>query len=218
MKAKALNANLVTFVFIINFVVIGGIIVANTPVFSSRVNEVALAVSSPTPLPTATPMPTNTPLPPTATPSPQPTSTPRPPTATPLPSSTPAPTTVPTEASTPQTAADASSNNAAADTNAAYDPALVARGQELFLLCSACHGPDGRGLPNLGKDLVNSEFVRTQTDDQLVQFITTGRPIWDPLNTTGLDMPPKGGNPAMTTEDIHAVVAYIRSLAAQSGQ
>ncbi|MBL8164934.1 MAG: c-type cytochrome, partial [Anaerolineae bacterium] len=101
------------------------------------------------------------------------------------------------------------------EVSANYDAALVEQGRNLFITCSACHGPEGRGLPNLGKDLVASEFVAAQTDDELVQFIITGRPIWDPLNTTGIDMPGKGGNPAMTTEDIQAIVAYIRTLAAQ---
>ena len=95
-----------------------------------------------------------------------------------------------------------------------YDPALVSQGEQLFLLCSACHGADGRGLPNLGKDLVESEFVAGLTDSELSNFIKTGRPIWDALNTTGIDMPPKGGNPAMTDDDILAVIAYIRSLQA----
>lgn len=73
-------------------------------------------------------------------------------------------------------------------------------------------GPDGRGIPGLGKDFVESEFIPTLTDDELVAFITTGRPIWDAANTTGVDMPPKGGNPALSSEDLYAIVAYIRSL------
>lgn len=97
-----------------------------------------------------------------------------------------------------------------------YDPELVARGETQFASCVACHGPDARGLPNLGKDLVTSEFVSAQTDEALVQFIMTGRPIWDPLNTSGIDMPGKGGNPAMTSDDILAIVAYIRTLHAQN--
>src|SRR5690606_18316969 len=83
----------------------------------------------------------------------------------------------------------------------------------LFALCAACHGPEGYGIPNLGKDLVNSEFVHSLTDEDLLTFIKTGRPLWDPLNTTGIDMPPKGGNPALTDEDIMALIAYLRSLA-----
>jgi disulfide bond formation protein DsbB len=104
------------------------------------------------------------------------------------------------------------SNTVTMTASMSRDPALVAQGQQSFLLCSACHGPDARGIPNLGKDLVTSEFVAGLTDEELLQFIKMGRPIWDPLNTTGLDMPPKGGNPALTDEEILAIIAYLRSL------
>jgi disulfide bond formation protein DsbB len=46
----------------------------------------------------------------------------------------------------------------------------------------------------------------------MLTFIKTGRPSGDPLNTTGVDMPPKGGNPALSDEQILDIVAYIRTL------
>ncbi|MFZ2881068.1 MAG: cytochrome c, partial [Phototrophicaceae bacterium] len=101
-----------------------------------------------------------------------------------------------------------------AGSSTSYDPALVAEGESQFILCAACHGMDGHGVPNLGKDLVNSEFVAGLTDQELLDFIKVGRPIWDPANTTGVDMPAKGGNPAMTDDQILAVIAYIRTLSA----
>jgi mono/diheme cytochrome c family protein len=94
----------------------------------------------------------------------------------------------------------------------AHDPELVARGAELFVTCAACHGPDGRGIVGLGKDLVAGEFATTATDEEIIAVITNGRPIWDAANTTMVDMPARGGNPTITDEDIHAIVAYIRSL------
>lgn len=78
--------------------------------------------------------------------------------------------------------------------------------------CSACHGPDAKGLPNLGKDLTTSEFLKENTDDELLDFILVGRPISDPLNTQGVDMPPKGGNPALSNDDIYDIIAYLRSI------
>ena len=97
-------------------------------------------------------------------------------------------------------------------TSGEYDPEMVAHGEQLFIVCTACHGPDGRGLPGLGKDLVAGEFATTATDEELHALILNGRPIWDAANTTMVDMPPKGGNPALTEEDIDAIIAYIRSL------
>lgn len=78
--------------------------------------------------------------------------------------------------------------------------------------CISCHGPDAKGLPNLGKDLTISEFVKSKTDDEMVAFLQVGRSSTDPLNTVGIDMPPRGGNPALTDADLLNIVAYVRSL------
>ncbi len=78
--------------------------------------------------------------------------------------------------------------------------------------CIACHGVDAKGMPNLGKDLTTSEFVKTAADPDLLAFIMQGRPPFDPANTTGVDMPPKGGNPALTEDDLKNIVAYLRTL------
>lgn len=93
-----------------------------------------------------------------------------------------------------------------------FDPALAAQGETLFASCSACHGPDARGVTGLGKTLVGSDFVNGLSDADLVAFITVGRDTSDPANTTGVNMPPKGGNPALTDDDLLAIVNYIRSL------
>ncbi len=85
-------------------------------------------------------------------------------------------------------------------------------GEKHFQVCAGCHGPDAKGLPNLGKDMTVSEFIKGSTDEVLVEFIKTGRPIGDPENTTNVDMPPKGGNPAFTDEDLLDIVAYLRTL------
>jgi disulfide bond formation protein DsbB len=86
-------------------------------------------------------------------------------------------------------------------------------GQELFLVnCSVCHGPTGEGISGLGKPLTTSEFVGDLPDEELLAFIKTGRLSDDPLNTSGVAMPPKGGNPALTDEQLQAIIAYIRSI------
>ncbi|MCA9275315.1 MAG: cytochrome c [Phycisphaerales bacterium] len=95
------------------------------------------------------------------------------------------------------------------------DNAMLARakGKAIFKsTCAACHGEDGKGLPNLGKDWTTSEFIANSTDEEMLEFINAGRSIEDPANTTGVLMPPKGGNPSLTDEDIKNVIAYMRSL------
>lgn len=86
-------------------------------------------------------------------------------------------------------------------------------GQQRFAgTCSTCHGPDGKGLPKLGKNLVTSEWAKSKTDAELLEFLKVGRPALDPLNTTKVDMPPKGGNPALTEKDLVDIVAFVRYL------
>ena len=89
----------------------------------------------------------------------------------------------------------------------------VAHGEQIFMTtCATCHGTDGTGVKGLGKGLVGSEYVHKASDDQLVQMITKGRDAKDPLNTTGIAMPPNGGNAALGDKDLHDVVAYVRKL------
>lgn len=78
--------------------------------------------------------------------------------------------------------------------------------------CSACHGPDAKGLTGLGKDLTGSTFAKGLSDADLIAFLKKGRPASDPANTTKVDMPPKGGNPALTDQDLADIVTYVRSL------
>lgn len=90
------------------------------------------------------------------------------------------------------------------------DPAL---GKEAYAkACIACHGTDAKGMPNLGKDLTTSTFVHDNSQQQLVEFFKVGRPASDPLNTTGVDMPPKGGNPALTDADLLNIAAFLKSI------
>lgn len=78
--------------------------------------------------------------------------------------------------------------------------------------CITCHGPDAKGMPNLGKDLTTSQFSKSKSDAELVDFIKIGRPASDPANEAGVDMPPRGGNPALTDQDLLNIVAFVRTL------
>jgi disulfide bond formation protein DsbB len=89
----------------------------------------------------------------------------------------------------------------------------AAKGKTLFSSsCGACHGPEAKGLPNLGKDLTTSDFVKSHSDEQLIDFVKKGRPASDPANTTGIDMPPKGGNPVLNDENLNDIITFVRSL------
>ncbi|HSN77393.1 MAG TPA: cytochrome c [Anaerolineae bacterium] len=109
----------------------------------------------------------------------------------------------------PAPAAQPTAQQPAAPAVAAGDPV---KGKEHFATCAGCHGPDGKGITGLGKDMTSSEFIKSQTDEQLLAFIKVGRPATDPLNTVGVDMPPKGGNPALTDAQIMDIIAYMHSI------
>jgi mono/diheme cytochrome c family protein len=116
----------------------------------------------------------------------------------------------------PEEAAPAEQAQPAAEQPAAAPAALVgdaANGGKIFATaCVACHGPEGKGVQGLGKDLTISEWVAQQSDEQLSEFIHKGRDATDPLNTTGVAMPPKGGNVAMTDQEVADIVAFVRSI------
>lgn len=89
----------------------------------------------------------------------------------------------------------------------------AANGETIYLnTCASCHGADAAGVEGLGKALRASDFVASSTDAELVALITNGRSASDPDNSTGVDMPPKGGNPSLNEQSIRDVVAYLRSL------
>jgi mono/diheme cytochrome c family protein len=90
-------------------------------------------------------------------------------------------------------------------------------GYQLYISsCAACHGEGAEGVEGIGLPLTTSGFVRGESDDDLVKFVKMGRPIWDMNNTTGIDMPPKGGNPAITDDQLHQIVVYLRALQEQA--
>lgn len=89
----------------------------------------------------------------------------------------------------------------------------AAKGKELFgTTCAACHGPAGEGVQGLGKDMTTSTFIAGLSDADMMAFVKKGRPASDAANTTGVDMPPKGGNPALTDQQLADIIAYIRTL------
>ena len=120
------------------------------------------------------------------------------------------PTVAPTRTPIPPTA-----TTAPTQVTIAYAPEQIQAGRDTFLTtCAACHGQNALGIQGLGKNLIVSEFMSGLSDDELVQFIIAGRQPGDPLNTTGMLMPARGGNPMLSDEAIYNIVAYLRSEAA----
>jgi cytochrome c5 len=73
--------------------------------------------------------------------------------------------------------------------------------------CIACHGANGKGsIPGVS-DFTKADGPLAKSDDTLFASIRDG------LVTPGkpLSMPPKGGNPSLTDDEIQAVLDYLRS-------
>lgn len=80
------------------------------------------------------------------------------------------------------------------------------RGKTLYAqYCLACHGADGAGMMPGVPDLTDKAGGLAKPDALLLSSMLNGvqRP------GAAVVMPPKGGNPALTEEDMQAVLAYI---------
>ena len=90
---------------------------------------------------------------------------------------------------------------------------MVTDGAALFKgagLCTACHGADSKGLPNLGPDLTDAKWLHSKGSyDELVKGIMAG--VTADKSTTGIVMPPKGGS-SLTDEQVKWVAAYVWTL------
>jgi len=108
---------------------------------------------------------------------------------------------------------DTSSDTTAASGGGGEDVGGAAHGQELFKsTCTACHGQNAEGIAGLGTDMHNNEFIQSLSNAELILFIAAGRSTTDPDNTTGVDMPAKGGNSALTDADLADITDYLRTL------
>lgn len=94
---------------------------------------------------------------------------------------------------------------------------MINQGKSLFVgagLCSVCHGPEGKGVPNLGANLADAEWVHS--DGSLAGISKTIMEGVDASkSTTGAAMPAKGGS-GITDEQVKAVAAYVYSISKRS--
>ena len=86
--------------------------------------------------------------------------------------------------------------------DSAHDAARAARGKEKFVICAACHGPEGKGNPQIGApDLTNKIWLYGGSVATITETVTKGRagvmPAW------------KG---VLSDAEIHLVAAYVYSL------
>ena len=96
---------------------------------------------------------------------------------------------------------------------ARQEPGDALAGAHLFATaCATCHGFAAEGFPGLGKPLRGNRSIWEKTEDQLVHFLKEGRAAEDLLNTTGVEMPPRGGDPDLSDQDLRNIAAFLRSI------
>jgi mono/diheme cytochrome c family protein len=77
-------------------------------------------------------------------------------------------------------------------------------------VCMGCHGQDARGVPGLGADLTDAEWLHSDgTFGGILETILGG--VTGANSSTGVPMPPRGGS-RLTDEQLRAVAAYVWSL------
>lgn len=91
--------------------------------------------------------------------------------------------------------------------------AMIEEGKGIFSgagICASCHGPNGEGIPSLGANLTDDEWLHTDgTYESIVESITNG--VTAQESSSGVPMPAKGGT-AITDEQVRAVAAYVWTL------
>jgi len=90
-----------------------------------------------------------------------------------------------------------------------YAGATEDRGKQLYdQTCAVCHGADASGAMPGVPDLTARHGVLTKPDPELLRSLVNG------TQTPGvpLAMPPRGGNPALTYDDLRATLDYLRRI------
>lgn len=90
--------------------------------------------------------------------------------------------------------------------------ALLARGRTVYnTYCSACHQPNGRGLPGQFPPLAGSDWVLTEGPNRIIRIVLDG--LQGPIIVNGVEynnvMLP--WRDQLSDEDIAAVVTFIRN-------
>lgn len=93
------------------------------------------------------------------------------------------------------------------DTSAIYEEGQRLYGQS----CAACHGIEGEGVQGIGSALISSPLVIQSTERELIAYIRKGLEANDPHNESGISMPASGGQPALTDEQLLAIIRYLRA-------
>ncbi len=90
---------------------------------------------------------------------------------------------------------------------------MIEKGKTVYAgagICSSCHAPDGSGIPSLGANLKDDEWLHSDGSyDGITQSIMKG--VTAQESSSGVPMPAKGGT-GISDDDVKAVAAYVWTL------
>ena len=91
--------------------------------------------------------------------------------------------------------------------------AMVDHGKQIYSgagICFTCHGQAGEGMPNLGANLTDADWIHSDGSyDGIVGTITNG--VTAQQSTSGSPMIARGGT-NLNDEQVRAVAAYVWTL------
>jgi len=90
---------------------------------------------------------------------------------------------------------------------------MIERGKVVYAgpgICSSCHGPAGKGIPSLGADLTDSEWLHSDGSYAgITKTVMEG--VTAQASSSGVPMPAKAGT-NISDADVKAVAAYVWTL------
>jgi len=91
--------------------------------------------------------------------------------------------------------------------------AMVDEGKTVFEgagICASCHGAAGEGIPNLGGNLTDDDWLHSEGDyEGIVATVMNG--VTAEASSSGVPMPPRGAT-NITDDQVRAAAAYVWTL------
>ena len=85
-------------------------------------------------------------------------------------------------------------------------------GKQTYAICQACHGPDGKGVANLGPPLADNQWVTGPVENLIrIQLRGIQGPITIKEGVTWSESPLMAPNAYLSDEQIAGVINYIRN-------
>jgi mono/diheme cytochrome c family protein len=90
--------------------------------------------------------------------------------------------------------------------------ALLAQGRKVYnTYCTACHQPNGRGLPGQFPPLAGSDWVQTEGPNRIIRIVLNGLQGPIVVNGTEFNNVMLPWRDQLTDQDIAAVVTFVRA-------